>query len=443
MAATDISTYTVEVPVADYSENERNKAFVTAFKQIITELSSNTKVTNLSSVKDKLKNIANWVQSYNYTKRTDTPNQQKIFLQIRFDKMSIPSDVTINQADEPTSPPIENTETIKEPAADFLDTPTSPTQHTPAAAVTHNLPNNPNILVWLVAIGDKTQQNIFIDDASTNELAQSLKKAANNANIKLILPTMDLEDLTNITADDVCNLDVNTIKTAAKRYGIENILTGCIAKENNNQHSEWLLITNKQKLHWTLASQNTNSLVTQAVNKVAEILQPALNNDQKQQSLQPQNTQLTPSVTTTPSSPLPAPTTTLTTIDNQPPSSVLTNPPLPPTTTQMQSLASEQNEQLPPNQVQLSITNITNLDQYAAVVKYLHALPKVEKIELQNINASTVKLKVTILGGKDAIVNLLKTQHQLTPNTNSNNTDNQDATTLNYNWQPDLTNANI
>lgn len=524
-------SYTIEIPVADYSDVERNTAFIAAYKQTITNFSGNEKSANRPSVKAKLKNIANWVQSYNYIKRVDTTNKQQLFLQVRFDESSIPNDIQQGSDDKQEKQlPHDikdindsNDHDIQEPAADFLDHDALPqktpnnknsngnsnqpipttiapkttdtlktlTADTTAATPTNNTNNQniPALLVWLVAMGEDPQQNIFVDDTSNNTFVRSLKTAAKNYGIKIILPAMDIEDLTQITADDVCNLDGKIIKAAAKRYGVNNIVAGCISGSGNNQHSEWLLLTNSKNLKWNFEAQDSNRIITQSISKIAEILNPqnktpapTITQTNTSITSTSQNTtkiptpatpdtkikpntntttasisqiQTTPVTQTTKPEQQPIVTTTTTAPSSQPatipPETTITTTsaptPIPTavdtgTSTTTTTTTTPPTEDLSTDQTIIYVTNVADLDQYAAVVKYLHALPKVSKIELQNINAATVKLKITVPGGKDALASTLKSQRQLIPNTTNTETAG-DTNSLSYNWQPKPTNPNM
>jgi len=472
------SASTIEIPVADYSDTERNKAFIAAFKQVVTNVSGNAANIKNPEVQKKLKNISSWVQSYNYTKHSDTTTQQKLFLQVRFDNSIIPDDIkqnsanttTANNSDETqkqtinsdTDNAVQNAQiqeynTTTPSTTSTIDTKTNIVNTNITATNTTNA-NAPTVLVWLVALGSDLQNNIFADDTSNNNITRSLKTAAKNSGIKITLPEMDLEDISQITADDVCNLDSKIIKAASKRYNGKITVAGCISGEKNNLHSEWLLFTNNKNFRWTLNAQDHNTLITQAFNKMAELLNvpapkaqplptpfyeknkinpPALRsiasptNIAAQPIIAPQKITEPPTpaiVNNTNTTSNNIPSTANTTTDNTAISS--------PTATQQTPSSTE----LQPNQTMMSVTNVTDLTQYAAVVKYLRSFSQVTKIELQNINATEVQLKVTLNSDKNALVSALKPQHQLTPNDTSATDGNNNA--LSYNWQPPPSNPN-
>lgn len=348
--------------------------------------------------------------------------------------------------------------------------------HSATAPATNNasLP----LLVWLVVLAKDPQQNVLLDDSHNNRLTRELKTAAKTAGLDVILPTMDLEDISKITPDDICNFDVKIITAAAQRYGAKNVLVGCIAAGMDNgvsserngsysdgtvsdiKHSEWtLLAKGKKTAHWKLTAAGNAMLIRQAINEVGQIITPI--NPSSTISAVPvlplasANSPL-PTPTATSSSPsfvaasVSTPTATVASVvtprtavstAGSVPSSVAassaTNASNPLNTTNAANAASATNVSsatMPTmvgnasNSAVLRVSDVTSLEQYATVAKYLHTLPQVKRIELFNISTTTVSFSVIINGGKNALLNVLKAQTQLAPDMPSF------AGELNYKW---------
>lgn len=547
-AAGKKSLYSTTVQVADYSDGARNKAFVAAFKQVIISVSGDSKSLSNKEVQSKLKDINVWVQSYSYTKQapatlTDNAGNQpstNLFLQVSFDPISIPDSVKINAGNNSSNnndakskqdiaallkatPIAAAAKPAALPAAVAIVTQNSvPTKSTIIPAVLNFAPKptaaSTPVLVWLVVLAENPQQNLLVDDSSSgkNKVAQALKNAARNNGVSVVLPTMDLEDISKITADDICNLDIKIIKTAAKRYGTENVLAGCIAaprtppasvfsafnlgaKKNLSddksvKHSEWLLLNNGKKNRWKLDGADNNSIIKQALTKVGQVANPpaALSSlsatppaeaaapltttdaatqtaaaqtagaqtaaaeagmqiaAQQTQTEEQQNEAIAPSLAPTSISSAAAATTATTAtaaptiIDNSSLSASATAT-APTSPAAVATTAPDTPPSPPPeiaaNQAMLTVTNVNNLDQYAAVVKYLRSLPQIINVELLNISATAVKLKVTVNDEKNKLASILKTQQQLAPSPSDNNqsssgSDANNANALSYNWIP-------
>lgn len=93
-------------------------------------------------------------------------------------------------------------------------------------------------------------------------------------------------------------------------------------------------------------------------------------------------------------------------------------------------------ENRPGDVIALRVNNVKNLDQYSDVVKYLRTLPKVTRVDLQNLNPDNVELTVTCVGGKDALEKSLKDvkQAKLTAVVANTAADGASVVDLNFNW---------
>gem|GEM_PF-3611603 len=508
--------YSAEIPVLDYSDTERNKAFTVAFKQVVTNVSGSAKHIDNPEIQTKLKDASIWVQSYSYTKNAGVGNQYNLLLQVTFDPNSIPEELKNNQNPTTTAVPTATAQTqnqitnigIATPKISSIDTtvtttpdktstatlnatdldrtvttrkniiaattavsstpnttPASPltlkpsediafapvissqnkgytTQITPKdkdRVKTKSLSSIPT-LVWLVILAENPSQNILVDD-SNSKTAQVLKSLANSADLDVILPTMDLEDITKITADDICNFDIKIITAASKRYNAQNVVAGCISSptsltnitltNNNgmsitqtNKYSHWMLLTKNKKYRWKSEALDNKEMINQTLNKITQILKP-------QDRVNSMNVTIPEPTITIPTIKSPVAitnmhleTTTKTT------SNPTVNAVVAPTTTTIPSGVVD------PNHVVLHINNVNDLDQYAAVVKHLHSLPNITRIELLNITTTSIKLNVTITGGKKTLVTVLGTQKLLIPNSKNAVSTENDPDALLYRWTP-------
>ena len=68
-----------------------------------------------------------------------------------------------------------------------------------------------------------------------------------------------------------------------------------------------------------------------------------------------------------------------------------------------------------PNQIILRVTGISDLDQYAGIVKYLRTFSQVTQVDVQSVSVSEMQLRVNCVGGKQVLVAALHEQKQLIP----------------------------
>lgn len=414
------NSYNTEVPIASKGDADRAKAFVEAYKQVIFSLSKDPKIMSSPEIKSKLKHINFWVQSYNYTKHSGADGQPSLFLKVNFDPQGIPERLRPTDLADTS----DESESIDNTAA------TTSTDNETETANTANI-KNADILVWLATIGDNAKTNVIVDDTNTHPIANPLENIAQKDGFSLTLPTMDLQDITKITADDVCDQDINVIKNSSNRYGATKIAAGCIVQTDSGKRGQWLLLSEDKIYHWDFSGQNETVILQQAFDSMAKVLMlkkaikpaqptPTETNPVIASSAKPQPITAPAAMTTT------ATTTTATT-------TTTVQQPIPIQKNTVSNIADNEPSSEPttsPNQVILYVNNISNLDQYADTVKYLRTVPGVSKVELLNISLSTIKLKVSINGGKNALANNLNTQRKLTPNNTSSPENNS---VLNYN----------
>lgn len=325
-----------------------------------------------------------------------------------------------------------------------------------AAPATQTAP----VLFWLVVLGKDSKRNLLLDDSMDNRVVQSLKAAARESGIKVALPAMDIEDITKITADDICGFDAAVVKSASVRYGAKNIVVGCITTAQTvlvdnegaktSKYSEWLLITDEKDLRWKFSGQEDGALVSQTMQKIAQLLghppvaATATTSAPSVSLPRPDMTPLAASrADVVPPVPLHPVTAAEPVAQGVTDSSVTSSTPgsaataaAPSSAVGKAAAAAPPTAALPEtsgNHVTLRVTNVNNLDQYAAVVKHLHTLPQISRVELLSITSNTVKLNVAINGGLSSLTQLLASQHQFTP-LGKGDVPEGEVNTLSYSW---------
>jgi len=83
--------------------------------------------------------------------------------------------------------------------------------------------SRPDVMVWLAIDNGKTRRIIAADDEATI-YTQSLKQSAARRGLPILLPIMDLQDQSQISADDLLSGLPSPIEQASLRYGAKIIL---------------------------------------------------------------------------------------------------------------------------------------------------------------------------------------------------------------------------
>lgn len=137
-----------------------------------------------------------------------------------------------------------------------------------------------NVVLWL-AIEDK-QQRRLIGVESDPALQNYLNNLATQKEISLILPLMDLEDISSVTVTDVWGQFPTVLQQASMRYDAQSILVGRVMhhEENgtNRWESSWELLNQSDIPAWKAQGQTLEEVLTRGFSLA---LQHLKGNEQK------------------------------------------------------------------------------------------------------------------------------------------------------------------
>jgi uncharacterized protein len=313
----DQQLYTVELPVTGENEGERKQGFAKALEQILIK---DSQIITSALIKAALANPGVYVQRYTYINRKNMIGQQSLVLQIQFDQTSI-------------------TQLLQQ---------VQTTQKASAGA-------KQQTLIWLARItprGDK-----IIEDKSNNDgIISLLEKNAKDFGVSIMLPVVDLQDVNQIKANDICNLNMATIKTASQRYGTNTIVAGCIKQSTagNTCSGQWLLMRDNRSDTLNFTGTTAENVIMQAMRAIA------------------------PNIMSTEKQPI-----------NQ------------------------------AKKLTLRITNVQGLEQYNEVLHYLTACDQITRVDLVKIGTTEVELSINITGDQQKLLATLIAQNKLVRNTDA------------------------
>ncbi|KPJ67210.1 MAG: hypothetical protein AMJ43_04885 [Coxiella sp. DG_40] len=209
--------------------------------------------------------------------------------------------------------------------------------------------NRPPIIIWL-DVDDGNSNNILASN-SDSFLVSVLNNNADRLGLPIVLPEMDSQDLNNISTNDIEQTNLSAIQTCSQRYDVNTILVGYISKSSQtNWQSKWTLLTNGNTENWVITGDDIEQILTKATNNVASIL-----------------------------------------------------------ASQFAIL----NDNALQTQLTVIVTGITNLDEYAALVKYLHSLNTITDIEPVTISPDQIKFQVTSTDGAQGLTNAINHSDKL------------------------------
>lgn len=309
------SLYQARLQVADHSDMTRQQALADGLQQVLIKVSGNAAIATLPVIQKSLVSASDYVQSYSYDDQ---------YLNIKFDRSSVLQILSgAHQA------------VLGE--------------------------NRPLILTWIAKSDDGDVYN-FVADGSDD--AKLLQQAADIRGLPLLLPILDMQDLTAISMPDFTGLKQQAIMAAAKRYKVQTILSGTINKMvDGSYQSNWLFLVGGDAINWQFNAASEDAVITQLLDKVSGEISTryAILNDSKL------NKELT-----------------------------------------------------------LVVTGISGLGDYADVIKYLQGLNAVRKVELIAIAPGKLKLNVVCDGGQDGLKKAIALDAKLLPTVQPDKSSNVD-----------------
>lgn len=128
----------------------------------------------------------------------------------------------------------------------------------------------PNVMVWLAV--EQNDKRRIVGAETDLPLQASLKQAATQKGLPLILPLMDIEDASVITLNDVWENAPAILQHAQARYSTETVLVGRLYSDQSDQsegkpwQADWHLISDRGTHSWTLTGASPEALVAEGVN---------------------------------------------------------------------------------------------------------------------------------------------------------------------------------
>jgi len=290
------------------TEGERQKLLPQAMLQVLIKLTANPQLTELPGLKAHLAQATRYVQQYHYTH-----SGKKTLLWVNFDPTTI--DGLLQKLGQPIL-------TSKRPL----------------------------LLVWLAR--DSNGSHAIVDEA--DQLSQQLKLAAEQWGIKCIFPAYDLEDMQQVTPDDLWAPNLAPILQTAKRYQADNLLIGRIIHEGTQSWSMQLQLGNQER--WQTISAGGNS--------IEEVMQQVM--EQLLVKLAGAN------------------------------QATLEEKPI-------------------KQKIEVLVNGVTGLADYQKVLAYLQNLPAVQSVQVLNVGADQVTFSIATQGTQDELIVAIQQGQELIP----------------------------
>jgi uncharacterized protein len=235
-AAGAVSLYSADVPIANQTAALRASAITDAFKQVLVKVSGNAQVATVPAIDAAIAKAGDDVAQYRYWSRPDPLNMQsqQQFLRVTFSQPAVRQVLmTAGQAIW---------------GAD-----------------------RPALMLWLAI--QTPDQKILMSQDSGPAFVQPLLTSVQQRGLNVILPALDLTDLSAINFKNVWLQMWPQMEAAGKRYQPRGIIWGRVNEEANGQwQGSWVLHFNGDSVQWNTKGASLTDVMTQGVNNIANEL---------------------------------------------------------------------------------------------------------------------------------------------------------------------------
>nr|VFJ63076.1 MAG: hypothetical protein BECKDK2373B_GA0170837_11194 [Candidatus Kentron sp. DK] len=320
--------YEAEVLVPDKGEQEQEIALQEALRQVIGKVAGKWDGKNTPVIAEALKHPERYVEQFLYRKEErlggGPSSQHRRLLQAKFDPSAI-------------------NELLR------------------SAHLSQWGHTRPSMLIWLAV--EDGNEHVLLGDNDRLGLSKVLRQGAAERGIPIMLPLLDLDDLSRIDEADVRNRSRGRIFAASERYTSDTLLIGQLSAHSTTEweaHWELLSGTGIMLGSWMTRADNRTEALRKGVVRAADLL-----------------------------------------------ISRYTIP----------DAASPADE--PASELQLTVSGIDTITDYARTVRYLENLQPQGKVYVTRAAGERISFRLAIPGGKMAFIRMVRQGNTLTEATNS------------------------
>ncbi len=133
----------------------------------------------------------------------------------------------------------------------------------------------PKVILWLAV--EQNQDRHLVGAETDPNLQAQLEKWAAEKGLPLVLPLMDLEDVSNVSVTDVWGQFPSTIQEASKRYEAQVVLVAKLSQNLTAQDGKvwvasWQLLTAKDSPSWTVSGETRDDVLMQGLASTSHYL---------------------------------------------------------------------------------------------------------------------------------------------------------------------------
>lgn len=229
--------YQAQLPIDSRDQQARDHLTPELLKQVIVKVVGNSSVVENADLSAVLSKATTLVQQYEYQRtnvvQADLTQPDQLVLKQRFDADGV------NKAMRDLGLPIWGKV-------------------------------RPDILAWVAVKQDDKNSLLGLENSET-DFIQPLHEAAEQRGLPILLPLMDLEDLSQVSFDAVWQQDDAAIQTASLRYGADILLLAQVNLHEDNAMIDWQMVIDGDIQHWQSQGQRQDAF-KRGIGELADVL---------------------------------------------------------------------------------------------------------------------------------------------------------------------------
>ena len=249
--------YGAEVPAEGQEVEQRNKAIVEAFRQVLVKVSGNRGVVHHPALADEINNAPRYVQQYRY----------RVVVQ------ELPAGVQpepeAGETAAPASLPPLVQKQVRMLRVKFDEKAVNRMLRQQGVAVWGD--RRPATLVWL-ATEQNGRRSLAMADADEQAYSGMLG-VMETRGVPILFPLMDLEDQANLQVSDVWGGFADTIWQASERYGPDAVMTARLVRFGPELwRAGWTLLLGKKEFLWDSEGESLSMVVEAGIHAGMDVL---------------------------------------------------------------------------------------------------------------------------------------------------------------------------
>lgn len=226
------SLYLAQFQVSSQSADTRAEAVKAGFIEVLTRVTGDSQVINNPDIKESLARPEYYVQEFSYSAPSTSSSQYQ--LNIRYEANDI-------------------------------------NRLLRRAGIAYWSDNRPLILVWL-AVKNKDNTTEIIGTQTPANILKTMEQHSKRNGLPIIFPMMDVDDLNQVSPQDIASIALPSLKKAGQRYAPDGYLIGNIEPTETGYDSQWELVVGGYQWSWSIEDKVPEEITNTIIDQVTQTL---------------------------------------------------------------------------------------------------------------------------------------------------------------------------